>query len=164
MGRGVLGFELKGCRRWALRWAVAGLVCWALSPPGQALAEERTVQFAPLLGATASANRRDTGFAPITVQIVLANEKAARQICAYSPRLRDAIIVHLVRQPLHQKLSGRLDLAGVGERLKTAMQPTVTAKLSQVIVIDGGIRNSKMATGSAAKLPSSSTGCVLLVE
>ncbi len=156
-------FELDGLRRRASRWIVGGLICWALAPPSAALAEEKTIQLGPLLGSTASVNRRDKGFAPISVQVVLVDEKAARRFCAFAPRLRDAIIVHLVRRPLRQKLSGRLDLTGVGERLRAAMQSAVTTQLGAVKVIDGSIRNSKMATGSAANLPSSRQGCRLIV-
>lgn len=160
----VRGFESNGRRRRVLRWVLAGLICSTLAPSSVALAAEKTIQLSPLLGSTVSVNRRDKGFAPITVQIVLADEKSARRVCAYTPRLRDAIIIHLARRPLRQELSGRLDLTGVGERLRVAMQSTVTTQLGLVKVIDGSIRNSKMATGSAAKLPSAKAGCVLIVQ
>lgn len=159
----VRGFESNARRRRVLRWVLVGLICSTLVPSNVALAAEKTIQLAPLLGSTVSVNRRDKGFAPITVQVVLANEKSARRVCAFAPRLRDAIIVHLARRPLRQKLNGRLDLTGVGERLRAAMQSAVTTQLGLVKVIDGSIRNSKMATGSAAKLPSFRQACVLIV-
>ncbi len=143
---------------------LAGLVFYVLAPPGAGLAADKTVQLAPLLATAKSYGGINTSFVPIIVQLVLTSEKGARLACAYAPRVRDAVIVHLARQPLRLKAGGKVNLAGVGDQLLAPVQKTIPFRIRQVNVVDGGTRNTALATGEKDKVKSSSHPCVLVVE
>lgn len=143
----------------AVRLAL-GLLALALAALPDAARAEEKVQLAPLLLKTYNAKGTKAGYATITIQIRVADAKTGKYVCAYWPRLREAVLKDAARNPLVQKRDGKVDLTGLDARFLKALRKVIKGNILQKVhVIDGSRRISKWATGSAAKLPSSSSGC-----
>ena len=135
----------------ALAFAMAMVI-----PPSTASANE-TVQFASFAVKTFLISGQPAGSRPVTMFIDVANKRYADYVCAVAPRIRDAVLVELTREPLYLTPEGEMPVQQLAERLK----PVISKAIEHDLILNLGIVDGtvKMAVGVAAKLPSAQTGC-----
>lgn len=93
---------------------------------------------------------------PITVFLEAFQKVKIGLICAYQPRIMDAIFTQLQRTPL--KLDGRsVDITGVSDRWLKPINTALGSNLVKSVYIEVGARSARK--GSSGRLPFNALGC-----